>query len=682
MLKYRVNRNNIDKRRVDLPVTSVTFFDFNEKITVGDETVDYEGDNRNKIMVTCECDDIDKIKEGSFVNAQNILYLTYDTYTFDNKFSVIGVNEENRSFSFLIDKYITLSPFLIMRNADLTDEFLAEDMNELKTITLYFNQKHYFDELYNAFNYYVGIDGERVDSIPADKNPDDYTLYQTQEIPIYFNYTIGGVTKTTIINFTYFSSDTLVTNLRQFRKRDENGKITEDYDKEKSALYKLIFGKEIEDDVNEDITGNLGGIKIERDNLLFADSTNYSFQYERPVVNIPLPISNAFNTNLQQYELLQEYFVEDEKKKAINNITDLETDVYYPVIKNPSNNGTYQDVYTIKFNLHFREHRGEKWVADNNAYWNGVENENNMLVVNTDITKNNSSDLLTFLDFTDDDVHYQKNKLKKSFLRLLFYDSTNPGDQNLLFYSTIFLDSGDLFAKYVKYMDEGDYTAINYDKNQAGKYELSENKVGIRVNREHNFVEKKRLSSQFVVRSKNTSIASSEGFYLYIWKSNSDTVPQDLYMKVEFNHAGYGRTIPFMMPYWDKNKWPERRGIKTFGEIVDDWNAKSNFLYVKNTNEDDRITVDYYNNELDANEKKQYHLIEEWKNGNDLVDGHYGVRQYDKFSYIHLKYEYDKDNGKHIYYMDEDTYGNITFNEDEDDKNKCIEINLYEAKVE
>ena len=32
--------------------------------------------------------------------------------------------------------------------------------------------------------------------------------------------------------------------------------------------------------------------------------------------------------------------------------------------------------------------------------------------------------------------------------------------------------------------------------------------------------------------------------------------------------------------------------------------------------------------------------------------------------------------------MDEDTYGDITFNEDEDDKNKCIEINLYEAKVE
>ena len=46
-----------------------------------------------------------------------------------------------------------------------------------------------------------------------------------------------------------------------------------------------------------------------------------------------------------------------------------------------------------------------------------------------------------------------------------------------------------------------------------------------------------------------------------------------------------------------------------------------------------------------------------------------------KFSYIHLKYEYDKDNDKHIYYLDPETYGNIN-------GNKEIVINLYEAKVE
>ena len=51
------------------------------------------------------------------------------------------------------------------------------------------------------------------------------------------------------------------------------------------------------------------------------------------------------------------------------------------------------------------------------------------------------------------------------------------------------------------------------------------------------------------------------------------------------------------------------------------------------------------------------------------------------FSYIHLKYKYDKDNDKHIYYLDPETYGNIDFPNGKDG-NKEIVINLYEAKVE
>ena len=42
------------------------------------------------------------------------------------------------------------------------------------------------------------------------------------------------------------------------------------------------------------------------------------------------------------------------------------------------------------------------------------------------------SDLLSYLGFTNDDVKYQKSKLKKSFLRISFYDSDNIGNQNLL----------------------------------------------------------------------------------------------------------------------------------------------------------------------------------------------------------------------------------------------------------
>ena len=123
-------------------------------------------------------------------------------------------------------------------------------------------------------------------------------------------------------------------------------------------------------------------------------------------------------------------------------------------------------------------------------------------------------------------------------------------------------------------------------------------------------------------------------------------------MKVEFNHAGYGRTIPFMMPYWDKQKWNNAKsGIKTFDEILKDWK--------------DTKKVDQSGNVS-------------WQNG---TDGHYGMKQYMKFSYIHLKYKYDKDNDKHIYYLDPETYGDINFPTGKDG-NKEIVINLYEAKVE
>ena len=99
-----------------------------------------------------------------------------------------------------------------------------------------------------------------------------------------------------------------------------------------------------------------------------------------------------------------------------------------------------------------------------------------------------------------------------------------------------------------------------------------------------------------------------------------------------------------MMPYWDSKKWSGRKGIKTLQQILDDWNA------VKNNNGT-------------------------WPSGKD---GHYGIRQYTKFSYIHLKYQYDKENDKHIYYLDPDTYGNSVINQEENE----IVINLYEAKVE
>ena len=686
MLKYKVNIKSINKTKVVLPVTSIQFTDFNEIYDEENEIVEYNGINNDKIILTCECEDIDKLKNGTTINTVNTLILNYGTYTFNKEFKVNGVNENNRSFSIISDKYYTLKPFSIIRNSDIgISEYFEGNTEELRGITLYLNEPHYYDDTYFLERIYTnGIDVKTKEDYEklSDEEKENYYTDTIQKIPIYFRYANkkDGELKEVIVEFKYFSSDTLITTLSAFDKNEDT-----------KNLYKLMFNTCIDQTVKNDISGNLSGIEILRENFLFTEFTNYYFEYERAVINVPIPLSNSFDTNLYQSDLLQEYFVEEEKRKAINKIVDLEKDVYYPVIKD--DNG-FSDVYTLKFNLHFREHRGDNWLVDGNSFWNGVKQENGGISIDNKITGDSVSDLLCFLDFNNNDIRYQKNKLKKSFLRLSFYDSMNPGNQNMLGYSTIFLDSGNLFSKYARYFETDGYKIVGYDKNNYGIYNIDNNdKKGIRVDREysvdeeHRFDEEYRLSSQFVVKNKNTSTASSEGFYLYLWKDNESVLPQDLYMKVEFNHAGYGRTIPFMMPYWDKQKWNkdnEKSGIKTFDEILNDWKSKK-YTY-KNKNKDkpnDLKTEDEYL-KLSEEERKNYLLLEvfEWKvNNTEETDGHYGMRQYMKFSYIHLKYEYDKDNDKHIYYLDPETYGNIDFPNGKDG-NKEIVINLYEAKVE
>lgn len=616
MLEYRVNTKKFDKTKVELNIENISFVDLTNLVDEENEILEYDGFNKDKIMLICECKDIDKVNNGGFVKTENTLYLDYGVeqvpeiteYNFIKDYQISGVNKNNKSFSIYIDKYFTL-------NQDKIEKIIYNDtlgVEEGQNIFLHFNDYHYFD-------------------------------VNDKEIPIYFNtFDENGELTVKTILFGYYSQKVLVGSIVNFQNADAD------------FLFKNIFGIDINvDGLNEKyIEGDLSGIVIYRDNFLFGEKTNYTFSFERPVVNINVPIVNTFETNLTQMELLNEYFVETEKKKAINRITDIEKDVYYPCIPN---NNSFGDVYTIKFNLHFREHRGDDWLVENESFWNCIEqSEGSAKIINTpqQMTTDNRSDLLSFLGFTNEDVHFQKNKLKKSFLRLMYFDSTNPANQNMIGYSTIFFDTGDMFAKYIKYNEEKNYVAVNMNKNQYGVYNISEGKTGIRVNRE-SFNEKTRLSSQFVVKSKNTSKASSEGFYLYIWKDNSTPLPQDLYMKVEFNHAGYGRTIPFMMPYWDSKKWSGKKGIKSFTEILKDWN-------------------DIKKQQLD-----QYGRIQ-WENN---TDGHYGIRQYTKFSYIHLKYRYDKETDKHIYYLDPDTYGNIKYPTG-DDGNKYIEINLYEAKVE
>ena len=333
------------------------------------------------------------------------------------------------------------------------------------------------------------------------------------------------------------------------------------------------------------------------------------------------------------------------------------------------------------------------------------------------------SDLLSYLGFTNDDVKYQKSKLKKSFLRISFYDSDNIANQNLLHTATIFLDSGDLFAKYIKNIEtEDEYkttetvtaqenpkisfpkdsilTSSEYKKlddvnrkkcvvngellavvggssTDEDKYTVYD-KAGVAINREPmrkralkdsdfgdniDELERLRMSSQIVVTDKNSSKRSSEGFYFYTYKTNDNGVyPSDIYMRVEFNHAGYGRVIPFMMPYirkseeklkenspgYERYSAADRKDkIKTFDDICYDWSE---------------IDIDRDSNPL--------------KDDSDI--GYSAVR-YMKYCHIKWKYRYDKQTQKHIYYLDPDVYGTGVTSENNHGNN--IILNLYEGKI-
>lgn len=187
----------------------------------------------------------------------------------------------------------------------------------------------------------------------------------------------------------------------------------------------------------------------------------------------------------------------------------------------------------VVFNLHFRErNKDEKWTLKDEGWWNGISGKNR-------ITNSNAyhSDLLGDLNFTDTDVYNRKMKLRKSFIRLSFYDSPSPLEQHLLYYSTIFVDTGSLYGKYIKLKNvlPVDTAIVDY----SGTTDTNYNTL---------------LTSQIKVHDEFCTDNSSEGYNIYLFEDDADKTDNEkdyrtIYMKVEYNHAKYGRTIPMMLWY-------------------------------------------------------------------------------------------------------------------------------------
>lgn len=159
-----------------------------------------------------------------------------------------------------------------------------------------------------------------------------------------------------------------------------------------------------------------------------------------------------------------------------------------------------------------------------------------------------TSDLIGCLNFTDNDIFYKKKKVSQSFVRLSFYNSPDPIEQKLLYYSTIFVDATELYGKYVKqlmYMEDN------------GLFNEKKNK-GLNLNAAVVFCSGgTRLDTKMVITNEFDRTKSSEGFNLYLFAEdknfNLENGEKTIYMKVEFNHAGNGKTLPMIM-------WPKVNG--------------------------------------------------------------------------------------------------------------------------
>ena len=316
-------------------------------------------------------------------------------------------------------------------------------------------------------------------------------------------------------------------------------------------------------------------------------------------LEVDFGIGDNFEVNLLSDVQLNNY-IDNIKEKSVNKIIDYERQQFVPMAykgtvsiggKNGKDSKNADEFFKnnlsiiddnlipitkIKFHLNFREKEytvnydenfnncGDNeacknkcvdsvdfgsWVTSDYGYWNNYTVDGN-----SDLTKlvavydgkNVYGDLLGYLGFTDDDVYYQKDALKKSFLRLSFYDSPNRETQKLLYYSTIHFDSNELSKNYILDLDiwrqntghTPTYNQLVFDGDIAT-------------------LSGKTLTAEMACTDKYDDTLSSDGFYIHLFdKLISGNTFTPIYMKAEFNNAKFGKTVPMIYPTFTDTNMP------------------------------------------------------------------------------------------------------------------------------
>lgn len=311
---------------------------------------------------------------------------------------------------------------------------------------------------------------------------------------------------------------------------------------------------------------------------------------------IPIELYKDASQKLEYNDLITNQYYNDETERAINKIVDMEKDIYSPVIKGDNDN--FVNLDRIEFNLHFRTRDLETWkiIEDEGVYVYNKSGNTQVLTSNyqycnwfvTDyypfnkIIKDSNtinfgevcevSDLLGLMYFTTNDVQEKRDKLKKSFLRLTFFDSKNPEKQNMLGTSTLYFDCD----RYLDVLNKP-HDGIHFE--EVAKSQITDRRSKVKIPRDDIMDNTENspnvlteafylpqgvrepstnnlcigdyqptLNSKIIVQDRYTGNNSSEGFYSYILKAFANKkAPQTIYMKAEFFHAGVGIKIPMVI---------------------------------------------------------------------------------------------------------------------------------------
>ena len=503
----RDDENIILKREFN----TITFFNEVKKVNViDDNTFSIETPKRLNLSID-ECIDSDDIKIPFNGRTADVLKftLTFPLNTFINKSLVIK------------DFYSDASKNDFSQKCCVNDFVLYDDLYLLKAKSVNNNIYTSFEEKYYNTSLNIYYDNNGVTDVlnvilPLNENKQDdrYVFYW------FYDYDYDRLKKNFIL---------------------KNFKDIQFYCDDNSYF---IFGNNIS--LTKDFTGN-------KDSFLYKEDKH---------LKIDLSINELFSPSLVKNEYLRSDYIDFKKSENINNIIDMEKQIFNPRLLNTKklsgialtglieNNEKSVPSYisggivnSINFKLKFRKRENNSWYANNavDGWYGGEENNSN---------------LLTELGFSENDIMYQKNCIKKSFLRLSFYDTMNRGNQSLLFYTTIFLDSNKIFNKFIK-------------------------------NKNDNSI---RIDSELSIFNSLNYFSSSEGYYLYLYPNLcKGSLPTTIYMKAEFNHAKYGLTIPLILPNSEKYKEgyispsdASNGGIK---DLFNDLYIKVNIQYDSDKNE-------------------------------------------------------------------------------------------------